>query len=325
MAKLKTWAQTARVQTAAVTVFALWAGYISAGGSSIKYFGVLGLVGLCTHIWGFTMNEVYDAQYDAIFGDAEGHPIAQGLIDVEDAKSVALISGILPVIFLTGFTLAIVPVLLYCLSLLFGESYNRLSKDSPYAGLFLSVWALLLVLIGASTGATPTLATALLGLVFFIQILVQVMEGDLKDISGPENTLIERIGAKYDAETDKVKFENSFVVILYGMKSVELFAILWVVQMDTVSGWEYDIVLWSTMLLVTVSFLKTLGSAFFSGGDRDDIKKRASYHELTSIAAIGVALLSINVLAGLVAIAFPIVWYVSANKILYNDALNPDI
>ncbi|EGQ44059.1 MAG: 4-hydroxybenzoate polyprenyltransferase related protein, partial [Candidatus Nanosalina sp. J07AB43] len=188
------WAKAMRVQTALVTSLAVWVGYITVSHLTFESAIILGAIGLYFHIFGFTMNEVEDYEYDASIGNASEHPIAKGKVHAGLARYIAWGSLGLSITIsaLSGYSLAGTAVLI--MAVVPAVLYNKYSKVHWWSNIYLSSWAVLMVLSGALHGGSPNVFTYMICLAVGIQIFVQVMQGTMKDIDGRENSMCKKLG-----------------------------------------------------------------------------------------------------------------------------------
>lgn len=351
--KLVNWVKTTRVQTALVTALSLWVGFVTVKPLGIQSAVLLGVVGLLVHLWGFTLNEVEDYEYDAKSEDAGGHPIAQGKVHAELARYFAWGTALVAVAIsaLTPYPIEATGVLL--LSFIPGYMYDKFSKQHWWSNIYLSVWAALMVLAGALYAGTPNTYTTLLAVAVGIQIFVQVIQGDLKDLHGDENTLAGALGVstkvvegrKFDPGREKMpasirggsmckvtSYSRRFTSLVYGLKGLEglILGYLAVVLIQSPARFPYSADMAVTpyltiFMLVGIAFITSVSMFMVYCYDRDEIKKKSSIHELTSIVLLGITVAPLDIYGAILIGLGPIVWYATVNHLIHSDALNPDI
>lgn len=325
MATLKEWVKVTRIQTAAVTMLSLWVGHMVVSPLDIESTLVLGFIGLGVHIWGFTLNEVYDAEYDKKFGLDTGHPIATGVIDKEDAQILAWSSGATA---LLAYMIAVSsPFGFLALVLSFGHGYmyNIRSKKDWFSNAYLAAWVFFMVLAGALSAGGINFPVVLVGLILAIQIFVQVIEGDMKDIQGPESTFAEWLGVKVDEYTNEIEYSVHFIGGLLLWKAAEaamiFMLIIWVQELSTARG----LINIGMFIVVAALFGETLRGWLVNTLDRDKIKEQSSKHEIVSIVFLAVGLLGYDMYGAVLVALIPIVWYIGVNSAIHRGSLNPDI
>lgn len=343
---LLTWIKTTRVQTGLVTSLSLWVGFVSVTSLDIRSTVLLGLIGLSFHIFGFTLNEVKDAEYDASIGNNSVHPIARGDINKESARWLAWSAYIASVIISAISPYSELGTLVLILAVIPAYLYDEYSKTHWWSNVYLSVWAGTMVLSGALHAGTPNIITAALMCAVSIQIFVQVMQGDLKDLTGDEESVCRTLGVNLKSskdyidnqvgfELDKNKFDinesgivtytRKFVGLVYTMKAIEVSLLLFVVYTFIQTVTEYTIIYSTLYFGVFISFVTSLSMFMVWVYDRDLIKKYSSIHELSAIVLVGLTVFSIDPRSGIVIAIAPVIWYIVVNKILHSGALNPDV
>jgi 4-hydroxybenzoate polyprenyltransferase len=325
MATLKQWIKVTRVQTAAVTMLALWVGHIVVEPLTIWSASMLGLIGLCIHVWGFTLNEVYDAEYDKIHGKDGDHLIAKGVIPEEEAKMLAWGAGATSLILYMILVDSLMGVLALLLSFGHGYAYDIRSKKDWFSNIYLAFWVFFVATAGALSAGNFNFAVAIIGTVLAIQIFIQVTEGDLKDLTGPERTFAERLGVTIDYDSQNIVYPARFKAFVLSAKVVEvvlLYYLLMTAQDFTgISG----IVPLGLFILLSIVFGRTLRGWMVEDIDRDLIKEQSSKHEIVSIVLIGVSLVGYDVWGSLLVALSPVVWYIGVNKVIHKGSLNPDV
>lgn len=319
---LSGWIKISRVQTGMVTALALWVGYASVQQLSIGVFSALGVIGLLVHIWGFMLNEIKDKDYDQRYSST-GHPLTSDEISTRHANIVAWLSGIVSV----GFSYAVFGLnfglILMLFSFIAGTMYNTYSKRHWWSNVYLSAWVLLLTFSGAAFAGSISIYTWLIGIALSIQIFVQVIEGDLKDIKGPEKTMAERAGVHCYGEVIKYPlwFRNGINIL----KMAELTLLGYVVYDNMQFSLLTDLVALTAFTIVASVFMATTTYYLTKKLDRDKIKKRSSIHELSSIIMFGITIYWLDNSSSILIALAPVVWYLLINKLMYSSSTNPDI
>jgi 4-hydroxybenzoate polyprenyltransferase len=345
--QLVAWLKTMRIQTGMVTSLALWVGFISVSQISIRSLLVLGCVGLFFHIFGFTLNEVEDKEYDKEMAEKNSYVTDDGVVHEHVARIVAWIAVTMSIFIsaISGYPMKGSLILL--LAIAPAVLYNRFSKAHWWSSIYLSVWAGLMVVAGAYFAGSPNLITWVIAAAISIQIFFQVLEGDLKDIHGTEHTFCERLGVELDSpaiyrkseradaesrnkingedEKGVLRYTNKFIGTVYGLKLTEV-GLLWTIPLLGVTSMgDMSHIYLTCLLIASIVFITTLSMVMTYVYDRSVIKKYSSMHELSSIILIGISVMSLDLRGGLLVAICPIVWYLVVNKTLHSGALNPDI
>lgn len=338
--KLTNWLKTMRIQTALVTSLALWVGFISVSALNIRSAIILGAIGIFFHIFGFTMNEVEDYRYDASIDTDSEHPIADGHVHANIARYVAWGMYVLSVVVSAISPYPIEATLMLGLAVVPGHMYNKFSKTHWWSNVYLSCWAIMMVFAGALYAGSVNNITILLAVAIGIQIFVQVIEGDLKDIVGDEHSICRKMGVSTesahsffsgsdmskDSKPRKIiKYTRKFPILVYGLKTLEIATLGSIVFLTTNSLLSLDqwyLILYFIMLIV---FISTMSMVMVYLYDRTRIKKLSSLHEISSIILIGLTVYPMNPHGGLLVAIAPVLWYFLSNTILHSSPLNPDI
>lgn len=320
--RLKEWVKISRVQTALVTALAIWLGYATVKPLDFSTFIILGIVGILIHIWGFMLNEVNDKEYDKEHSN-EGHPLTNGYVNSSDASKVAWLCGAASLL-ISAFMLNTLGTILLLTSFIAGEAYNTFSKRHWWSNLYLSAWALLLSFAGAAYAGGFSIYTVALGLALSIQIFVQVIQGDMKDINSPEVTMAERAGVVCDSD-NVMKYPSAFRKGINVLKAIEGALVYYVVITNINTGNTLDMVIFTLFALASAIFISTSTFYMTATLDRDKIKRRSSIHELSAILMIGISSYWLDYASAIVIALAPIVWYALFNKLLHSGTLNPDI
>jgi 4-hydroxybenzoate polyprenyltransferase len=344
--KIPSWVKTMRVQTALVTSLALWVGYISVNPLNIQSAIVIGVVGVLFHIYGFTMNEVKDRKYDSSIDNDSVHPIAEGKVDPKLASHVAWGSYFASVLvsMLSGYSPAGSVIL--AVSVIPAYAYNRYSKTHWWSNIYLSIWASMMVLSGALHAGQPNQVTALLMGIVAIQTFVQVMQGDLKDLTGDEKSVCRILGVtltsgkKYankklsmsiqtddqtSSQNSVVIYTKKFVGIVYSLKFIELGLLAWVSYTALAQNISMTLLYGVAYFSLIICFVTTLSMFMVYVYQRSKIKKYSSMHELTWVLLIGLSLYTIDPRSGVLVGVAPVIWYLVVNKVMHSGSLNPDI
>jgi len=322
--QLQQWMRVGRIQTAMVTALALWTGYITVGNMTPTVFVVLGVLGVLLHTWGFILNEVKDKEYDRRYSEASGHPLAGGDIKTSHASIVAWIAGIIALVLSVIMFDSLIGVLFLVMSFAAGTFYNVYSKTHWWSNAYLSAWVLLITFAGASFAGSFSVYTWLIGGALSIQIFVQVIEGDMKDIKGPERTMAERMGVVCDDE-GVMHYPSRFRKAINILKMIELSLVGYIVYYNIEFINIADYAVFGVFSAIVCVFIATTTFYLTSRLDRDKIKKRSSIHELSSVLMLGLSAYWLDYKSAIFIAVAPIVWYILINKMLHSDGLNPDI
>jgi len=319
------WVRVSRVQTAGVTVMAVLLGAITVRSPTVFEASMLIATGLFVHVWGFSQNEVMDSEFDRPHNNLEVHPIARGEISKKKATIFSYASIAIAGVFF-GQIAGVVATITLGISTLFGFLYNKTSKDKYYSGVFLSLWSGLLTLSGALALGSLNIWTIVFAIAISLHAITHIIEGDIKDITGPEQTLIGEFGAYMKLVEPKVSYPKDLKAIIYGL---DLFygLLLFVPLYFRTNGIpQYAsallFLIGANIILVMLALMRNVLHANF---ERDSLKQLFSAHEILSVALISLSALLFDIWVAAGIVIFVPVWYIGVNKLIYSEALNPSI
>lgn len=342
---LLTWLKTTRIQTGLVTSLALWVGYVSVEPLDLRSTLFLGVIGLSFHIFGFTLNEVKDAEYDASIGNGSVHPIARGDVDKDKARYLAWTAYFASLVFSLISPYSITGTLVLATAVIPAYLYDKYSKTHWWSNVYLSTWAGMMALSGSLHAGSPNIITAAIIGIISTQIFVQVMQGDLKDLTGEEESVCRTLGVDLKSGNDYINdrldislehqdfsinegvitYTKKFVALVYFIKSIEISLLLFIVYKFIDTSSIYVSVYLVLYFLTFISFVTSLSMFMVWVYDREYIKKYSSIHELSAIVLVGLTLFTIDPRSGVVISTAPVIWYIIMNKILHSGPLNPDV
>jgi len=317
------WLELSRLQTALVTTLALWIGYTTVAQLTVGTFLGLGFVGISVHLWGFILNEVNDKDYDKKYGDVNEHALNTSSISEAQASLVAWAFGALAILFSAVAYKSFLGLALIVTSFAAGSLYNRYSKKHWWSNVYLSAWVLLLTLSGAAFAGEFSIYTWSMAGALAIQIFLQVVEGDIKDITGPEQSLAEKLGVKCDGTY--IEYPHGFRQFITTLKLTELGLVSYIVYTGVDQSRIIDIVVLGIFITIASLFIATSTLYLTARFDRDTIKKRSSMHELSSVLMLGVTSYWLDHNSAIFIALAPVVWYLLINKLLHSGTLNPDV
>lgn len=328
--RLQLWLKTLRFQAAPAGIAVTWLGYVSVSEVDLTSAALVGLVGLLANVWILGHNEISDAEYDAKHSDAGGHPIASGEINKHKA---IIVTGMIVASSFGLYTLLEPKGTGYAMlvsSYLFGYAYNDRSKVDWWSNLYFGFWGFTLVLAGAAPFGEYTATTFVLAVAMGIYLFVGVIQGDLKDLDGPENTFSEYLGVKLKSvDTDilptRIVYSREFLTTLASLKVTELsmlIAAYSLLSTDPLSLVKLNSI---AMVVGAVLFLSTVGGYVISEYDRAKIKRRYGLHVLVAFIVYGLAITPVSWILGVFVALVPGLWFVLFNKVLHSNVLDPDI
>jgi len=323
--KFAEWGRLVRLHTVAASATVAFIGHLTVApidfGTAIALFVIVSLI----HMAGCTLNDLYDLEYDNNDPEKVNRPLVSGAITPESAWGVSytmifvaliLMMIVDPVLFLVGAIL-----------LVFGLHYNTQSKDSLLTDFSFAIWETGLVLVGAVIAGGFNIVTAMFCAFIFIQAFYQIQEGSMKDIRGPENTLLKRIGVR--VEDCKMVYPSWFKSTTYGVKLFQV-VLIWlaIYAQYAFNGATFSIFVGAVLVAVAVNsivFIHSVSVWLVDEFDRDEIIKGFTIHELTG-AIIALLALYPSAPGNIVnLIVFIPLWVLAVNYLIHKEALIPSI
>ena len=196
-------------------------GYMIHGNYSITTSAIVFFMGICTHIWGFALNDVIDTKIDEKTEELKERPMVSGEISPKHAWF-----SIIFFIFLTfavSWYLGKTETLLFIIiSSAFGLIYDFLGKKIYGSDYFISLWAFFLYLAGYSVAGKIDNTAIYSGLIIFFNILVFNTVGNLKDIKGDieSKSKTTAIMMKCKIKDERLYVSGFFIIYIYALQSL---------------------------------------------------------------------------------------------------------
>lgn len=211
-----------RIGMAPLTIsIPILAAYTAVDTLPFAYILLLGVLGLCAHLFGFGLNDIIDYPLDRHVAYRQHSPLVSGQITLLQACSFVLIQPLLVLlIYLVLLRGSLVGLLLLAVSLALSVSYNLWSKRGRLPRLFAEITlaaavgtlSLAAVLVFVETPPLPSLLFA--GTLALILLLVNSVCSGLKDL-------------KSDAELGARSFVLSTGTRVVGTDQVLISPVLW--------------------------------------------------------------------------------------------------
>ena len=303
-------------------------GAIAGGMLDIGTLTILFIIGLCTHIFGFTFNEFMDVDIDKKAKILKDKPLVKGTISATGAIGFAA-SAIIIGYILTGYLLitqqstAIMVIIFYSLAWLSIGIYDLTSKYVRGSDLALALWTGTLCLFGGfAVVKEPNELLYIIAGLAFLQLFIQNILAGLKDIIqdklGKGTTTPIRMGVRHYNE--RLMVPTKFQLFIYGFKLIHLvlviipFIFIWL-AINYIQVFIILLFLIFCFLLVFIMFNSTKY-------ERNNLLRAIGLHELLSYSVVPVMFVGI---IGLQAVIFliilPVVWLAVFLQIMYGQLL----
>ena len=328
MSIIQEYCKLARLHSSVLSGLAPVLGAISVGMIEIPTLIIIFLAGLCTHIFGFVLNEYIDIDIDSRSTLLKDKPLVSGTISKNAAIIYAFSGVILGYILIIYLMLSrgyfgLFGLVFYTLSWLSIGIYDLTSKSVRGSDLALALWTGSLCLFGGFAVSTKPhqLLFIISGLAFF-QLFIQNILAGLKDISHDKLSLVSTTPLRMGVEliNNRLHVTPSFQIYIYSLKLLHFiivfipFIFLWLkVNM---------LQIFFILFLLGINFVLVFGifnAPFFN---RDTLLRRIGLHEILSYSIVPILFFGIIDLFGILfLIIFPIIWLALLLKIIYGRLL----
>ncbi len=309
-------------------------GAIAMGMFNIPHLIILFLIGFFGHIYGFTLNDIFDYKIDKLNKELKDRPLLSGTISIKNACVFALISMIIS--FILAFYLAIATNMYFPLILLFLSAslvtiYDMISKKLPLMDIFDGAAIFLLVLYGATTVSGNlnqlTILAWIVCLLGTIQVMfMQLIPGGLKDIQNDyrvkANTLAVKMGVRVSKNNLlNIPYSYKFLAYIIQICNIALVFLTFIIVFKDHTTLHY--LIWIILGFISILMLfmshRFLTMKYF---DRGKMRKLLGSHFLINFSLVPVMLMALNPWAILI-ILFPPIGFIFSNLILHGTILQP--
>jgi len=325
MLKIRSFLKLVRIHTSSLTQGGVIIAAILAGERRIPILIAYALWAILFHAVGFVDNNIEDYEHDRNDLAKRHFPLVTGEVTLKQAKTFCY-SGML-LAFLLGVFMAefrLLPIAFLLLTFTFGRLYNALSKRSIFSPVYISGSFTSLVLFAYYSrygGCDLNSLIALFTLYTFFLMFWQIAwEGYIKDIESDKVNLLRVIGCKVQSGI----FEPSIIGKIFG----------WIFRLPT-------IIIGLAILYVTGGeLIAWLGFAAFSAGvlysAHKLVKKRRYNHgETVMLCAVTEVLVYFSIvlalhgvlgtISTLTLIFYPIIWFITLNRITWKTWITPKV
>lgn len=298
------------------------------GKISVLSLFVLFLIGCCSHIYGFVLNDYLDVRVDKLTRELKERPLVSGTIKPSSALGLALsalvLSWLLTLFFYSDFVQWLKLFFILIIADLLATGYNFTSKKLPGMDFLVAGAIYFLIVFGSATIEFSLTALAVcVALIGFTQVLyMNMINGGLKDIDhdwlASAKTVAVRLGTKVVG--NKLAIPNTFkscawtIIIFHVCLIFSPFVFLKL----NYSSWQLTIL--ATLLCCELYFVaKLLGLRKFNRGE---VRKDIGLEVICMYALAPVMLTSLSPFIGLLAFVPPM-GFVISNLLLHGSILKP--
>jgi 4-hydroxybenzoate polyprenyltransferase len=319
-----------------------WGGYcitavfgaITVGVLDLLSLTLLFIIGAFVTLYGFVLNDYIDVATDNLSEELTQRPLVKGSIPRLNALYIS-ISGIiiayiiiiLSIVF-NIFIQNIVSLFVFTVAVLFAAIYNVYGKKFPGSDVFVAGATAIYCVFGAlAVSKSITNLTWIVTIVTFFQVLyLNAIIGGLKDADHDY-----KLGVKNIALTLGVTVKEKHLIIPLSFKILALlirssslifiFIPIFVFTDFVFEPWQ-PIIMIVMFIGVFYSTIKMINLKKFI---RNDLRKLISIQAFLRYSIVPVMLLSLTgYYLGIFLIFFPVLWYITFNKILYGSASKPE-
>jgi 4-hydroxybenzoate polyprenyltransferase len=314
-------------------------GAISTGILDLQKLAILFVIGACSAIYGFVLNDYVDVEVDRLSKDLSNRPLVKGTISRRTALSIVLscFIGAFILIFLffyrdhESFYLGFLCVVL---AAVFGSIYNVYGKKIVGSDFLVALSEGLLVLFGAFmvigySGVLTVFTWVIFILTFNQLVFMNAVEGGLKDADHDYLLHVKNIALKSGVKVTKdrgIVVPTGFKIFGLGIRlfSSAVVFIPFVFYRDVYSCEVWHIVP-LVLLVIGVLYLSTklLNLKVF---ERGKIRRLIAVQTFLRYSFVPVMLIPlIGVLYGFILVVFPLVWYLVFTLVIGEKIFQPGI
>jgi len=323
--KIRSFLKLVRIHTSCLTQGGVILATILAGERRIPILIAYALWAILFHAVGFVDNNIEDYEHDRKDPAKKHFPLVTGEVSLRQAKTFSY-TGML-IAFLLGFFMAefrLLPIAFLMLTFTFGRLYNALSKKSIFSPVYISGSFTSLVLFAyysryGGCDFNPLIALFTM-YTFFLMFWQIAWEGYIKDIKSDKVNLLRVIGCKVQNGT----FKPSTIGKIFG----------WGFRLPTIIIGLAILYVTGEELFVWLGFTALSASVLYSSNKlvkkrRYDHSETVMYCAITEVLvyfSIVIALHGVlGILTTLTLIFYPIIWFITLNRLTWKTWITPRV
>ncbi|MDI6855952.1 MAG: UbiA family prenyltransferase [Candidatus Thermoplasmatota archaeon] len=289
---------------------------------------VLFLIGACSHVYGFVLNDYLDVRVDKLTRELKDRPLVSGTIkksaSLKLAFSALLLSWILTLFFYQNLTQWLKLLLLLIIADSLATTYNFTSKKLPAMDFSVACAVYFLIIFGSATVSFNLTALAVIvALIGFAQVLyMNMINGGLKDIDhdwlANAKTVAVKLGTRVIG--NNLKIPSGLKACAYSIITFHAVLIFSPFAIANLNFCYWQIAVLTVFLLLEIYFASKL--LFMKKFNRQVIRKNIGLEVIFMYALAPLVLSSINVYISLLALVPPS-GFVISNLVLHKSALKP--
>lgn len=296
--------------------------------SLLQLFGLF-IIGCCSHIYGFVLNDYLDVNVDEECRELSERPLVSGRIAPRTALVVAfsalVFSWILTLLFFNTFTQWVLLFSIILIADFLATAYNFTSKKFPGMDFLVASAILFLILFGScSVSFNLTPLAVVVAFIGFTQVLyMNMVNGGLKDIDHDSDasakTAAVALGVKVEQGT--LRISTSFKSCAYSIFLIHTM-LIFLPFLIFINPNDHYIQLLLLLIFVLIEFYFVSKMLKMNKFDRQEVRKTIGLHVIFMYALAPIMLSSINLKFILLAFVPPL-GFVISNLLLHKTALKP--
>jgi len=325
MLKTRPFLKLVRIHTSSLTQGGVILAAILAGETRIPILIAYAFWAVLFHAVGFVDNNIEDYEHDRNDPAKKHFPLVTGEVTLKQAKTFCY-TGMLSA-FILGVLLAefkLLPAAFLLLTFTFGRLYNALSKRSTFSPVYISGSFTSLVLFAYYSRYNGSDFNPLIALftlyTFFLMFWQIAWEGYIKDIESDEVNLLRVLGCKINDGW----FEPSLKGRIFGWGLRIPTIIIGAIMLTVTNG---DWIAWFGF--ITLSICVLYSTYKLVERRRHDHGKTVMFCAVTEVLVYFSIVTALHELLGTIAtltlIFYPIIWFVSLNRITWKTWITPRV
>ena len=296
----------------------------------LYFIGILFIIGLLGHIFGYVLNEYIDIEVDRKLKYEIKKPLVSGIIPKKNALVIILFAFVSSFVLTFIYFPNILSVSLLALAALLTIIYDVYGKKIPLSDFFVAGTLLVFILFGASTVnvTIPNLVFIAALIFFFDVVFMNFVEGGIKDIDHDSKagakTMATRMGVMI--KNGKLHITTRFRIFAFILRIAYFSLIMLLGLQSGINLWYSDInVLYViTVLLMAIVIIFSIRLLYTTTFDKSKLFRLFTVLNSTSVILLLVVLFPILTLWPFIfLLLLPITWFVTFNYALYKRPFQP--
>jgi 4-hydroxybenzoate polyprenyltransferase len=289
-------------------------------------------IGLLFHIYTHVLNEYIDIDIDKTSIDLKDKPLVSGSISKKTALYISIIACISTYILTILYFRTFYALLFLTFATILGALYDLYAKKIPGVSDIImgSTFCFFFFFgVGIASATFPIFVIIVGMLIFFGVLLVNIVEGGLKDvdhdyIAGGKTVAI-LLGVK--VVDQRLVVSKKFAAFTWSILGLILMLFVWLFLQPEINSHGIDSVkMLITVFLILIILACAYRFLYMKKYDRTSIKRQYFMMNTTAGLLFVISLYPLfGFEAAIILIIFPISWYLIFNTLLYGHPIQPKI